>query len=108
MYDSNNEQTAKMYEFEDNLNSNKIDVIAVNEFELHGQLSRVQRATPVTNDTINHNLNMENFCMWLPNQWKTHQQARTVIYTRNNMTVNQVKINSKYDDLPIVILDMSA
>ena len=60
----------------------------------------------MSENTMNMNLNIEGYKLWMPNQWKRHDQARTIMYTKEELNVNQVKLDSNYDDLPIVILDI--
>ena len=75
--------------------------MVLNETDLHGEKSRIIRSNPVNDDIIKQNLNIEEYNLWMPNQWDKHDQARTLIYTKNHLIVNKIRIESKYDYLPI-------
>ena len=51
-------------------------------------------------------LKIENYNVWIPQQWENHHQARTLIYTRDHLSVKQINTGTKTNDLPIVILDI--
>ena len=61
-------QTEKMNEMEDDMNCNKIDVMATNEMEIHGKNSRVIRSNPANVDVLKHNLHLEGYSFWVPKQ----------------------------------------
>ena len=103
---SDNQPRDKIIELEDYINSNEIYVLTINEADLHGHNSRVIRSTPIDDDTIDMNLNIEGFKLWMPTQWSKHNQARTIMYTREEIAATRVKINNNYDDLPMIILDI--
>ena len=106
LLDSNNNQTSKMIEMENYLNDNEIDALIVNESDIYGKDARIRRTNPYTEETLNTKLKIEKYNLWLPKQWCKHDQARTVIYTREHLSVTQVNYDDKYDDLPVVILDI--
>ena len=91
---ADNQPTEKLIEVEDYMKSNKIDVLVMNEADLHGDKSRIMRSNPVNENVIKYNLNIEDYNLWMPNQWEKYEQARTIIYTRNHLIVNKVKIEN--------------
>ena len=73
------------------MNVNKIDVLVVNEADLYGKNSRIRRNNPVEQEVLDTSLRIEDYKLCLPLQWTEYDQARTIIYTRNNLIVTQVK-----------------
>ena len=61
---------------------------------------------PVDDEILNPNLKIENYNLWMPKQWSKHDQARTIVYTRDHLSVSQVPHDERYDDLPVVLLDI--
>ena len=59
--------------------------MTVNEADLYGKNARIIRANPIDDETINLNLHLEGYKLWLPNQWEAHSQARTIMYTKEDL-----------------------
>ena len=73
------------------MNMHEIDVMTINEADLYGVNARITRTNPVDDDVINLNLHIENYKLWIPDQWNVHKQARTIIYTKDHLNVQKVK-----------------
>ena len=93
-----NEPNEKIIEMENYMNQHEVDVMIVNKADLHGPNSRILRTNPIDEDTLKLNLHLENYNFWLPNQWEAHGQARTIMYTKENLNVQKVKIEAKFND----------
>ena len=89
------------------MNSNEIDVMTVNETDLYGMNARIIRAHHIDEDILRLNLHLEGYRLWLPRQWEAHNQARVVMYTKEELNVQKVKLDKKYDDLPLIVLDVN-
>ena len=86
-------------------NSLSISLIWVRS-DIHGTSSRVTRSNPISDNMVELHLNLENYTLWLPDQWRKHRQARTIVYTHKNLTVKQQRLDDKYVDLPVVMLEV--
>ena len=91
----------KLNEIENYMNENDVDLFAINEAGIHGKRSRTIRTNPMDDESVNLNLTIENYKIWLPQQWEKHDIARTIVYTREDLNVKRIKTDMEYDDLPL-------
>ena len=89
------------------MNYNEIDVMVLNETDINSKRSRFIRTNPVEDNMIRTYLNLEDYNLWIPDQWAhEYGQARTLIYMRKHLVVKQQTLSGRYRDLPIVILEV--
>ena len=89
------------------LNKHNLHILGLVETDLHGEKSRIWRNKPLTTEEIMRNLKIENYKIILPQSWYTHQQARVIVYVKDDVKFKISEISKTSDELPSISGEIS-
>ena len=72
------------------------------ESDLHSILSRYRRRDPLKEEDIKRILSISGYEMHLPRTWYKHGQARILVYSKDDINVEEIKLSDRLSDLPIM------
>ena len=99
---SDNSPSEKLLDIKSLLQRHDLHLLGIVESDLHGVESRVIRANPISTKEILKNLHIEGYSIKLPKTWKSHGQARIILYVREGVTIKMREVSNPNSDLPSV------
>ena len=101
---SDGSPTSKMIDVQMYLQKHQLHIFGLIEADLHGPLSRVYRRNPLTTADIHDKLKVDGYQIILPQTWYIHDQARIVMYVREDVNFQEIKRNRNIisSDLPSI------
>ena len=84
----------------------KPHLLGVIESDLHGPNSRAARNSNFTSDEIQERLKISGYRLELPDTWKTHDQARIIVYISDQIKSKKIDLNNVNFDLPSLTFEI--
>ena len=94
--DGENRPTYKMIEVKQFIEDHNLHLLCLVEAGLHGPASRVRRKNPITTEGIMNNLQIEGYRIILPKTWQYHNQARIILFAKDDIKVTEKVTPLKY------------
>ena len=102
LVDSNGMATPKLSSIHQFLVTNNIDLMALNESNLHGPRSNIVRAKPLSDEFVQRELAIPGNKIIFPTSWTWHDTARIMLYNRTNINIQVLSSNTYSADIPII------
>ena len=104
LVDHKGRATAKISTIHNFLVANSIDLLAVNESNLHGPRSNTVRATPLSNEAVHRELAIPGYKIIFPASWTKHDTARIMLYAKNDIHMQVLPTQTYTTELPIILV----
>ena len=88
------------------IQKNKPSIFGIIESDIHGVKSPSNRKKTYSREDILEQLNIEGYSILLPDTWDTYNQARIIVYGRDDMKIKQRKNPDNIKDLPSITLEV--
>ena len=102
LIDGENQSTYKMVEVKKFIEDHNLHLLCLVEAGLHGPASRIRRKNPITTQGIMNNLQIEGYRIILPKTWQYHNQARIILFAKDDLKVTEKVTPREFSDLPTI------
>ena len=89
------------------LQKHQLDLFGILECDLHSQESPINRKSKLTTVELKEILNIEGYKLILPQSWQLLGQARIMLYVKESMNVNVIKLAVSDGDLPSISVEVA-
>ena len=89
------------------LQKHQLDLFGILECDLHSQESPINRKSKLTTVELKDILNIEGYKLILPQSWQLQGQARIMLYVKESMNVNVIKLAISDGDLPSISVEVA-
>ena len=103
-----NTESIKLDDIKSFLHKYDIHLFGLIECDIHGSGSRIVRANPISTDTILANLKVDGYNIKLPQSWSSHNQARIIVYVKEDIKVRWRELGPQDTDLPSVSCEIGS
>ena len=79
------ENSSKLVDVQSFLEKHKPHLLCITEADIHGPNSRINRRQNFTTEDINEKLKIPDYSIKLPDSWKTHDQARLIVFVSDDI-----------------------
>ena len=88
------------------IQKHQLDVFGIFESDLHGPNSRYRRAKPLTESKLREILHIEGYRIILPNSWLMYDQARIIVYVREELQIKERRLSQENSDLQSISFEV--
>ena len=89
------------------IQKHNLHIFGIIESDLHWPTSRIGRPHPLSTLDIDNKLPIDSYRINVPQTWYHHDQARLIMYVREDIKIYEVRGLDNYVDLPSIRIDIS-
>ena len=102
LLDPDGSPSSKLIDIQMYLHKHRLHILGVIEADLHGHQSRIFRKNPLSTNDIHEKLKIDGYHIILPQSWYIHNQARVLMYVREDVKVQMINCSGNNTDLPSI------
>ena len=106
LVDIENQATYKMVEVNQFIEEHNLHLLCLVETGLHGPASRIIRRNSITTQGILSSLQIEGYRIILPKTWQYHNQARLILFAKDDLKVTEKVTPREFSDLPTIVCEI--
>ena len=91
LIDPDGSPSSKLTDIQMYLQKHQLHVFGIIEADLHGPKSRIYRRNPLTTSDVHDKLQIDGYFILLPQSWYSFDQARILIYVREDVKIKEIK-----------------
>ena len=91
LIDPDGSPSSKLTDIQMYLQKHQLHVFGIIEADLHGPKSRIYRRNPLTTSDVHDKLQIDGYFILLPQSWYIFDQARILIYVREDVKIKEIK-----------------